>query len=403
MIDTNDLEIELLGELLFINSALAEIKITRDSFASEFHARIFDVMLDNFNKKGSFSLADFSEWSLAKNEHGDTGLDYIRNISHTSSIPTVFGIKDLAEKLLEVRQKDRLLDMCAILQQQFSNQSYAEMAAMMLDTLQETCSAGIKTDAEVRTEILDSLSLPLESFPVGLESLDRAMGGGLFRGFTYGFCGAEKAGKTTLAHTIGYNLDKIGCKHLYIAMEMGSAQIKQRNLARDFGVNSLTFLNNRDKIMQGVARATDSSNIFWMDAPGATLQEIFSGISEARIKHGIKGFILDYWQLVSGHQKGETEEKFLRDVAQQLANYARKHGLWCILLAQMNQDGKLFGGNGLRKACDQLFMIEQIEDDDYHRWLRMDASRYTLKGNVGSELQPSLRLNSRVGPYFEQA
>jgi hypothetical protein len=84
-----------------------------------------------------------------------------------------------------------------------------------------------------------------------------------------------------------------------------------------------------------------------------------------------------------------------------MANYGRRHGLWCILLAQMNREGNLFGGNGLRKACDQLYMIETCgEYSEYGRWLRMDASRYTFKGDIGSEQLPSLMLNTSEGPYF---
>ena len=100
----------------------------------------------------------------------------------------------------------------------------------------------------------------------------------------------------------------------------------------------------------------------------------------------------------------ESEEKHLRHVAQSIANYARKEKLWCILLAQMNKEGNLFGGNGLRKACDQLYMIEECNEHlEYGRWLRMDASRYTYKTDVGDENHAAITLNVKSGPCFEEA
>jgi predicted ATP-dependent serine protease len=94
----------------------------------------------------------------------------------------------------------------------------------------------------------------------------------------------------------------------------------------------------------------------------------------------------------------------LRNVAQGVADFARKRGLWCLLLAQQNQDGKLFGGNGLRKACDQLWFLETPEHNELppRRWLRMDASRYTPTENVGNADFGGLVLNMKSGPYFEE-
>jgi replicative DNA helicase len=123
-------------------------------------------------------------------------------------------------------------------------------------------------------------------------------------------------------------------------------------------------------------------------------------VGVARLKHQITGFIVDYWQLVEGQESRESEERHLRRVAQSISNFARRQGLWCILLAQMNQEGKLFGGNGLRKACDQLYFIETVEGFEDVRWLRMDASRYTPKSDVGEPTHPAFAINKKTGPYI---
>lgn len=97
-----------------------------------------------------------------------------------------------------------------------------------------------------------------------------------------------------------------------------------------------------------------------------------------------------------------TEEQKLRHTAQTLANFARRQKLWCLLLVQRNADGKLFGGGGLKKACDQLYFIETIEGSENARWLLMDASRYTARADVGGTTDPVFVLNKKSGPYIHE-
>jgi hypothetical protein len=76
--------------------------------------------------------------------------------------------------------------------------------------------------------------------------------------------------------------------------------------------------------------------------------------------------------------------------------------LWCLLLAQRNADGKLFGGGGLKKACDQLYFIETIEGSENARWLSIDASRYTARADVGGTTDPVFILEKKTGPYIHE-
>ena len=262
-------------------------------------------------------------------------------------------------------------------------------------------SSRLRTGAQVLKDIKDKLKKPVERYSTGMSKLDKAMGGGLYAGFTYGFAGQEKMGKTTMAHTISKNLADQGITHMYAALEMGSEQIEQRNLSRDMKINSLKFLDQDLFLKTSLDNVKANENIIYLDHPGATLNDILGQVNIASVRHGIKGVIIDYWQLIEGQGSRESEERHLRRVAQRIADYGRKHGLWIILLAQLNDEGKLFGGKGLKKACDQLFYI--MEASDQHplgRWLKMDASRYTPKADLGTAEEPSVFMDMRHGPYF---
>jgi len=266
----------------------------------------------------------------------------------------------------------------------------------------------VKSKQQVAEQAIQSIELPQACYPTQLPSLDNAMGGGLYAGFTYGIGGPEKAGKTTFAHTISYNLNESEVPHAYIALEMGSLQIEQRNIARKIGCNSLVFrqrgLDDDDHMKQKILHHTANVKPYtwYLDMPGSTIQEIEAELARLVIKQKISGFILDYWQLVGGRSKGDTEERHLREVAQWCANFARRHNIWCILLAQLNDNGELFGGKGLKKACDQLYYI-RVADDGKGLYLQMNESRYTPACDVGDSVNPAFRVNVQAGPHIMES
>ena len=81
---------------------------------------------------------------------------------------------------------------------------------------------------------------------------------------------------------------------------------------------------------------------------------------------------------------------------------AREHGspAWPIRLdaAQLNQDGNVRGGEGLKLACDQYYALHR-EKDEAGAWLEMEESRYTLYQHVGSASVPGIWLH-KIGPHF---
>jgi len=392
-----DTEQALLGSLIQNNSVIAGLDLKPEWFFFEPHQHLYAKFQKLFSEKQSFAIADLNEWADGFDmQQQYTAREYIRSLAQ-GVIPISSSMIDWSFRIADLFRKRCIDD--AMTKAKFmldKNDSGTVLAELHRAISDNSTTPSIRTQGQIHTAIRESLRLPPNRYPTGFKRLDHALGGGLYAGFTYGFCGAEKAGKTTLAHSISYQLE---CPHLYAAMEMGALQIEQRNMAREGGFNSLMFLDNAKGCEEKIKDIKSKQNVNYLDCPGASCDEILYNVSGAAIKLGIKGFIVDYWQLIGGRQRGDSEEYHLRNAAQQIANFARKHGLWCIILAQMNKGGELFGGNGLKKACDQLFMIEEADADD-SRYLKMDASRYTLKVDVGSPSAPGLVIDVRKGPHF---
>lgn len=396
-LNSPEAESMLLASLMIKPDKIVNLESNEDDLYYEVHKIIFSEMSRQYADKQKFDLVSLLSALKGKEANGHNLDDYLMDLRDMPS----FNTESYDENIKELSRKRRIWEYTEHVTRNIHEMSSCQALQELSELSKSTIKADIYDHSEIVEKIIEGLEMPKQCYPTGIEKLDEVMKGGLYEGFTYGFCGAEKAGKTTLAHSISYNLT---CPHLYVAMEMGAAQIEQRNIARDLGTNSLAFLDRAQGLNRNsIETRTRKRPVFYLDSPGATLNEVILNITQSMMKNEIKGFIIDYWQLVQGQQRGESEEKHLRNVAQSLADFARKNKLWCILMAQMNQDGRLFGGNGLRKACDQLYMIQEHDEEFFQngRWLKMDASRYTTIKNVGGEKENGLIMQTKQGPYFE--
>ena len=224
-------------------------------------------------------------------------------------------------------------------------------------------------------------------------------------GRTYVFAAGAKAGKTTLAHTISYNLSEAGVSHAYLALEMGGKQIVQRQIARKGRFNSLQFMENKSpEFLSHAAKISLTRPDFckFLHRPNMTFPELKIELARAVLTHDIHGYFLDYWQLVSGKERGQTQEEHQASVAQWLAGFNAKHDIWGVIVCQLNREDNAFGGAGINRACDQFYKLFRSEVDGCtnHAWLELEHSRYTFAGTFGSETIPSLEQVTTSGPYF---
>jgi replicative DNA helicase len=211
-----------------------------------------------------------------------------------------------------------------------------------------------------------------------------------------------KVGKTIFLGSISYNLNEMDIPHLWIACEMSSVELEQRHLARSLKINGLSFLKNgnNEDLQRNIIRYMGNgfkTNITYLDAPCIRVDDMLDAIDSAVETYGIRGFILDYLQLVYG-MSSDNRTDHIEYVAQQLAGKVREHGIWGIVAAQLNQEGNTRNGEGLKLACDQLYTIHRPVHS-YYSWLEMNLSRYTPIGDVGSESVPSYELDE-FGPHF---
>lgn len=313
-----------------------------------------------------------------------------------------FGVGSVVtyvEEITELARRRRLHEAALVAASAALNraQPLSEATSDLIITAEGLVEGGNgRSRREVLEALVQQVDKPAAIDPTGLPSMDAAMAGGLHRGRVYAIAGLSKRGKTMFATTISHHLNAAGTRHAYVALEMGGLEIETRQAARDLRVSSMCFMGNvRADLRQRLAdyALTAPANTHYCDLPGGTIDELRGEVLSAVHRHGCRGVIVDYWQLISGRDRGVSEEEHLRLVAQWLAKAAKKLKIWVLVLAQLADDGEAtaVSRTGLNRAADQVFFIRGDADSD-ERWMEMRASRYTPVGDIGSKSCPAFKI-----------
>ena len=410
-LDTEEIEQGLLGCMLMRPEAWHSVvgHVGPDDFYNSVHGRIFSKIasyVDDGILPDALTLKPFFETDPDLEEVGRA--EYLVHL--VRNVVSLNNATHYADTIRAMANRRRLISLAAEATARAGdpNEEFLSILADLQSDIGRlgASESGIATQAQLADEVINDLIKNTSCDPTGIRVLDdEGMRGGLYRGRTYAFAAGAKAGKTTLAHSISYNLNHAGVKHAYIALEMGGKQITQRQIARRGRFNSLQFMENKSggfATMAANAAASLPSNCLFIHRPNLTFSELKSLLAQAVLAHDIHGYFLDYWQLVRGKEKGQTQEEHQADVAQWLAGFNAKHNVWGVIIAQLNKEDNAFGGAGINRACDQFYKLfrSEIVGCDQHAWLELEHSRYTFAGTFGDENAPSLEQVTKSGPYF---
>lgn len=393
----------VLGTLLSHNAAIYQLtELRAEHFQTPLHADIYRVANELIVSGKPANVITVK-----------AGLGYDVENSYLVALmkasDTVVGIGYVAGLVIEEFNKKTLLQACEHAIK--SGESAANIATALANAIEDATAStttSLHSDRFVAGQIIQELDTPQNPYKTGLQRLDEAMGGGMYPRKAYGIAARKKVGKTIALSTISYNLNESGVKHLFICGEMGEREIHERCMARKAGIYPSAFRLGNKRPENFSKRVMDAAvdakgNTLYYDAPNMTLDSLKSILAVAVAKHKIKGFILDYWQLVGGKKNGESEAYHLGEVAQWIASACKMYNIFALVAAQINQEGNTRGGEGMRLAFDQVYHLQPINDDitNPERWLEMMDTRYTAWYSIGDQNTPGLIMNEK-GPFFEE-
>jgi replicative DNA helicase len=408
-----DVEQALLGAFLLSNEALYQVPAHLKSlhFYAPVHQRIFDAIRETFGAgKLANPLTLRARFERDEDLAGNGGASYLARLAAAGFVTSIPDYCDVIYRAWMRRELMKSFH-AAIAGLGDETVPPQEIAALATKAAGEIVASAeglrTRTDYEVGVSIIENLKRPTDCYSTGMPLLDEAMGGGMFAKKLYGFAARKKIGKTILAATLSHNLAEKNIKHLLICAEMSSEEVHQRILARmtqSYESAFRTGYGQSQEFQARLAQVVTSSKrcILFEDKPNISFSELQQIIATHVMRDGIKGFILDYWQLVKGGPKNKSTAEHLDDVAQWLAGACRKYGIWGVMMAQINQEGNTRGSEGIRLACDQLYELHREHIDQPQAWLEMMETRYTKWANIGSADVAGLMMNER-GPFFEES
>ncbi len=192
--------------------------------------------------------------------------------------------------------------------------------------------------------------------PIGIDELDRVLGGGLVVGGVTLIGGEPGCGKSTLLQMASSALAKQGKRVLYISGEESKEQIRLA-AERLNSLNENLFLlseTNIDRALQEAA--TLAPDFLVVDS----VQTVFSPELES--------------------QAGSVGQ--IREVCGKVVRYAKDHDVPTFLVGHVTKDGAIAGPRLLEHMVDCVLYFEQSRSDQY-RLLRAHKNRFGSTNEIG--------------------
>lgn len=228
--------------------------------------------------------------------------------------------------------------------------------------------------------------------PTGLLPLDEIMKGWHLSDLIVISSRWRRGGRTILAMTIARNLTiDYHIPVAYFSLKLSNVQFVNRLLAMESGC-ALSELNNY-KEDQELAKRIDAAvdklkdiPLYVDDTPDLSIFDFKSKLKELVEKHGIKLAIIDFVQLMRGHEDAGCWDQALEKIIEELKDAASEYGVAIIVLDKMGwavddvRDAKKVPG--AEKYADVLLVYHPNESK---RWedIECGAKIYVMKNNRG--------------------
>jgi replicative DNA helicase len=407
------LEAKILGALFQAPSLFAQVShLTPDAFHDSMHATIFECM--NGCIDAGYPLTPSSIALNFDQKISAIGGSHMLDQIASQGGDIVTNLPIAVEKLRDMQQWRKITEIAARLQTavEMKERSPDEVLSGINRLSEQLMSNGRETSRskhDVARSALERAKEAKETTTTGIDTLDYLMQGGLQSRRLYGIGGLFGRGKTIMLGSISDNLNLQQQPHLFITMETEPEDIEIRACSSHINQNASVIFDQDDDAHQDAVRGAEDvlskipNSTYYEYAPLATINDIHRMILRAKSRHGIKGFMLDYWQLIRGHEKGVSRDQHLSECADRLAAICRQENLWGIMTAQIDERGHLVGSPGglLRSAALYVRLVR--DEDAQAAYFVTEKSNYTRYADTGNESVPGMIFDMASGPRFRNA
>lgn len=197
----------------------------------------------------------------------------------------------------------------------------------------------------------------------GYPSLDSLLGGGLLNSGLYVLAARPGVGKTTFALSIAENVSETGGV-LFVSLEMDTAQLTAKRVARASGVSSSALLLRRDLTKEeqlNVGRASHVLSGHQLFVNKRVRCSVSDVRSLARKVKGLRLVVIDYLGLLQPEGRSNSRYETITKISNDLKALARCLQIPVLALAQLNRASE--GRQDKRPSMADLRDSGAIEQD----------------------------------------
>lgn len=378
-----EMEKSVLASLINHYQTIVDTKdiLTEECFFCEDHKEIFRAIMEVFGR------GDTPDAFLVANEIGKTasGISQTEIFELCVNTQSSFGITTHAMLLRDFSFRRKMWEIGHNLMVnsgdiQYQTNSIQIEAKRRIDGLFEGVEPEINTLQTTYTSLQQHMLLnrgrqdgEIYGTPTGFPEIDNC--GGLC-GSDLIVIGAETSqGKTSFATSLAVSAIEHGDGVAFYSMEMTSLQLTARIASMKTGMPTGKILFNKLSIediclIDAAMERVDSSKMFFDEKSNSSLDSILMSIRSMKMKHDIKGAVVDYLQLVRIDDKQLNREQATARIARDLKNLAKELDIWIIAISQLNRNpqnpvptmSRLRDSGQIAEAADIVALIYRPRD-----------------------------------------
>jgi replicative DNA helicase len=222
-------------------------------------------------------------------------------------------------------------------------------------------------------ELLKYINSPsIAGFNSGIRELDEL--GGFQKSDLVILAGRTSQGKTSFALALLKNIGLSGKKTAIISLEMSALQLTTRLVSMHRGISSKNLmikkLSEHDRFELGNLRDLQEALIYLDDKPQTNLSYIISRIRTYALQYQVEVVFIDYLQLITNPQKGQSREQEVGNTARALKNLAKELNICIVCLSQLSRTkdaaqeprlSELRDSGQIEEAADVVMLIYRPE------------------------------------------
>ncbi len=349
-------EQSILAAVLLENDALLKALevLSPEDFYRESHRKLFNVMVELFEKNEAIDLITVTDALKRRSELDDVGgVTYLSSLA--SQIPTAANVRYHAKIVKEkALLRGLLMSATEIAAKVYESTmeademvDYAERTIFDIsDKRTKTAFFSLKDVIKSSFELIEHLYDKKEAItgvPSGFHELDQ-----LTTGFQPGdliiIGGRPSMGKTALGLNIAHHvaLELKGPVAIF-SLEMSKEQLALRMLCAEALVDSNSvrkgFIRKEDwhKLTSAAGRLAEAP-IFIDDSSGTSVLEVKAKARRLKNEHrGLSLVVVDYLQLMKGRGSFERREQEISEISRSLKGLAKELKVPVIALSQLNR------------------------------------------------------------------